>query len=161
MNSEELKHLCMSMYHKGYNFVCFDSREISVYTDVSTSLCLSEVPSQALVFYMILPLCNNKELQYTNLRNKSDKMVFVADIVKTNVIDFRDTRMKDFVYKEDDTDLGYDPIPKYFWRGVASKLNVSGVSVDDPPADCCLKTNSISVWNCAVLNNIETVTSSV
>jgi hypothetical protein len=85
-------------------------------------------------------------------------MVFVGDIIKNSIINFNDARLKCFVYKEDDTDPGYDdPLPKYFWRGVASKLNVSGVSVDSAPADCSMQSDSVSLWNCNALDRIETV----
>jgi hypothetical protein len=84
-------------------------------------------------------------------------MVFVRDIIKSSIIDFHDMRLKCFVYKEDDTYPGYDPIPKYFWRGVASKLNVSGVSVESAPSDCLMQSQSVTLWNCNALDNIETV----
>ena len=153
MNNENLIKLCSQMHDKGYKFVCFDEREVTVYTDVSQSLCLSETPENAFIFYRIEHLCTG--LQYVNC--KSDHITFVMDIVNDNIIDFYDPQLRNFVYKDDDTDQNFDPIPKYFWRGVASKLNVSGVSMGLPPADCLLAKHTVSIWNCIALNTIGVV----
>ena len=156
MEFEKLIQLCMRKYNEeGFKYVCFDKREISVHTDVSESLCLSETPVGSFVFYAIVPFCKRLAFQVD-----SDLcLVFAGDIIKNSIIDFNDARLKCFVYKEDDTDLGYDPIPKYFWRGVASKLNVSGVSVESPaPAGCSMQSESVTLWNCNALDRIETAT---
>jgi hypothetical protein len=144
--------LCTAMHGEGYNYVCFDTRDISIYTDVSECLCLSETPTNAFVFFKIMPFCNSMPSNYQIV---DKQIIFAVDIVRTSVIDFRDPSVQSFVYKEDDTDLGYDPILKYFWRGVASRLNVSGVSIEHPFDGCILHRHSVSIWKGNALNKIK------
>jgi hypothetical protein len=148
-----LVQICMSMYKKGFKFVCFDDREVTVYTDVSRFLLLSETPNNAFIFYHILPFCS----MTPRVQHNTDCITFVGDIVAGSVIEFNDPRLKHFNYKDDDTDQNFDPIPKYFWRGIASTLNVSGVSIGSPPVDCLLAGHTVSIWNCIALNRIETI----
>ena len=154
MDCREIIALCMAMHEEGYNYVCFDNREISIYTDVSECLCLSETPTNAFVFFKIMPFCNCMPSHHKIM---DKQIIFAMDVVKTSVIDFRDPSVQFFVYKEDDTDLGYDPIRKYFWRGIASRLNVSGVSIEHPFDDCVLHGYSMSVWKGTALNKIKIV----
>jgi hypothetical protein len=155
MDVGEVMCLCQQKSEEGFKYVCFDLRDISVHTDVSNSLCLSETPENSFIFFQLQPLCSR--LSDAGFRPVSDRVVFARDIIKGSIVDFHDSRLRFFVYKEDDTDPGYDPIPKYFWRGVSSKLNVSGVAVGDAPADCLLPSHSVSIWNCNALDDIETV----
>lgn len=150
--------ICVGMYNKGFRFVCFDNREVTVHTDVSHFLCLSVTPNNAFIFYQILPFCALAPDVITN-KCKSSRITFVGDIVSGSVIDFNDPRLRHFNYKDDDTDQNFDPIPKYFWRGIASRLNVSGVSIESPPVDCLLVEHTVSIWNCIALNKIETISS--
>ena len=155
MDVEKLVSVYQQKYNEGFKYVCFDTRDMTVNTDVSSSLCLSETPDNAFVLFYLPPFCSRLSCQEFSVG--SDRVVFVRDIIKGSIVNFTDSRLKFFVYKEDDTDPGYDPIPKYFWRGVASKLNVSGVAVDSAPVDCLLPSHSVRVWNCNALDDIEIV----
>jgi hypothetical protein len=106
---------------------------VSVHTDVSECLCLSETPTGAFEFFKILSFCDKSD-------TINSQLIFVGDIIKDKIIELHDFRLKTFVYSEDEA-------PKYFLRGIASKLNVSGVDLN----------HKVSIWNCMVLDKIKIV----
>ena len=145
---------CAEMQQKGYKYVCFDSRDFTAQTDVSESLGLSASPPNAFTFFQISAVLADEQ----TVDEQTKQLIFAADIAPTTVIDLGDPSIRQFVYKEDDTDSAYEPIPKYFWRGIASKLNVSGISIGEhSPDDRVFFKHSVLVWRGAMVSRIKTL----
>jgi hypothetical protein len=147
--NENIAQICNKMHAKGYDYVCIDARDLTPFTNVTEKLGLSETPDGAFIFVQISeikPTCS-----------VSEKLIFASPI-STCLLSHDDERLHQFAYRNDDADLDIDPKLKYFWRGVASKLNASGITVtSSPPAECTLPPNSITVWKGNALTNIVTI----
>jgi hypothetical protein len=155
---ETVFQLCALMHSRGYKYACLDNRDVTINTNVSESLCLSETPGNAYVFFQLPILCS-KLLSGSPTHGDLERITFVKDIFKDKIINLNDTSLKGYIYKDDDMDMNSEPILKYYWRGIAAKLNVYGVSFDDlsQSNDCLLQGKTISIWNGIVLQHIKNV----
>jgi hypothetical protein len=146
MYTDQIIQLCHTMHDKGYNYVCFDKRHLTPSTDVTAGLGLSETPFNAFVF------TQTKTLQ-SHRYNPTQNIIF-ANPIQTCLLSYKDERLKQFAYNNDDADIDIDPVTKYFWRGIASKLNASGIIVDITSNGNTFTPDSIIVWKGNALTDI-------
>ena len=142
MQADQTIQLCMNMHDKGYQYVCFDDRDLTPSTDVTAGLGVSETPNDAFIF------TPTHTLQPRTC--KPTRNIIFANPIDASLISYKDASLEQFEYKNDDADPNADPVIKYFWRGIASKLNASGVTVvaDASPLQ------SLLVWRGTAVTDI-------